>query len=87
MTLGKALDGSLGVEDQYAGTQAGKTEWINNRDVLRRCLEKTLSAEKCTGAAYFCYQYFWDPMSGAEIEGTKTERENLLPYLATVKWS
>lgn len=87
MTLGKAFDGSLGVEDRYAGTEAGKAEWINNRDVLRRCLEKTFSAEKCTGASYFCYQYFWDPISGVEVAETREERENLLPCLAAAKWS
>ena len=87
MTLGKAFDGSLGVEDRYAGTEPGKTEWINNRDVLRRCLEKTFSAEKCTGASYFCYQYFWDPISGVEVAETREERENLLPCLAAAKWS
>ncbi len=87
MTLGKALSGSQGVQDQYAGTENGKTEWIRNKDVLKRCLEKSLTADKCTGVAYFCYQYFWDPVSGAEVNGTRAERNNFLPLLRTIEWN
>ncbi len=87
MTLGKALNGSQGTQDQYAGSTEGKTEWIRNQDVLKRCLEASLKVEKCTGVSYFCYQYFWDPISGAEVAGTKTERNNFLPLLLTIEWN
>ncbi len=87
MTLGKALNGSKGTEDQYGGTEAGKTEWIRNQDVLKRCLEKSLTADNCTGVAYFCYQYFWDPVSGKAVDGTKAERDNFLPLLQTIEWN
>ncbi len=87
MTLGKALNGSEGTEDKYAGSTEGKTEWIRNRDVLKRCLEASLKPDKCTGVSYFCYQYFWDPISGAEVSGTREERKNFLPLLLTIEWS
>ena len=84
MTLGKALNGSKGTEDQYAGS--GKREWIENKDVLLRGLEYTKQLPKCIGVAYFCYQYFYDPVSGAAVAGTKTERENFLPVLKDISW-
>lgn len=39
LTGGKAVDGRSGVEDQYAGTEEGRREWIENTDVLKRSLE------------------------------------------------
>ena len=84
MTLGKALNGSKGTEDQYAGS--GKREWIENKDILLRGLEYTKKLPKCTGVAYFCYQYFYDPISGTAVSGTKTERDNFLPILKDISW-
>ena len=84
MTLGKALNGSKGTEDQYAGS--GKREWIENKDILLRGLEYTKKLPKCTGVAYFCYQYFYDPISGTAVSGTKTERDNFLPVLKDISW-
>ena len=80
MTLGKAKSGV----DNYAGT--GKNEWANNKDILKRCLEHTATLEKCTGVAYFCYQYFYSPTSGAEVKETKTERDNFIPVLKEIGW-
>ena len=81
MTLGKAKSGT----DQYAGS--GKNEWKEHKDVLVRCLEYTKSLEKCRGVAYFCYQYFYDPISGASVSETKTERDNFIPLLKTITWT
>ena len=80
MSLGKAKSGV----DQYAG--AGKDEWTNHKDVLLRCLQYTETLEKCTGVAYFCYQYFYNPTTGAEESATKAERKNFVPYLETITW-
>lgn len=80
MTLGKAKSGV----DNYAGT--GKNEWANNKDILKRCLEHTKSLDKCVGVAYFCYQYFYSPTSGAEVKETKTERDNFIPVLKEISW-
>ena len=80
MSLGKAKSGY----DQYAGS--GQNEWAEHKDVLLRCLQYTETLEKCRGVAYFCYQYFYNPVSGAEESATKTEREKFIPYLETVSW-
>ena len=80
MTLGKAKSGT----DNYAGT--GKNEWTEHKDILKRCLEHTESLDKCVGVAYFCYQYFYSPTSGAEVKETKTERDNFIPVLKEISW-
>ena len=82
MTLGKAVNGAQNKPDTYAGD--GANEWINNKDVLLRCLVRSTETDKCTGVAYFCYQYFWNPTTGAENSYTKAERDNLLPCLAEI---
>lgn len=80
MTLGKAYTG----EDQWAGS--GKNEWRENKDILASCLEATRQLEKCRGVAFFCYQYFFDPVSGEEIRETSQEVANLLPVLEKITW-
>lgn len=80
MTFGKAMTG----EDPWAGT--GKDEWRNNKDVLARCLQTTLDLEGCRGVAVFCYQYFFDPVTGAEVPETVQERENFVPALKEIAW-
>ncbi len=80
MTLGKAKS----KEDNYAGS--GKNEWKEHDDILKRCLEHTQTLEKCTGVAYFCYQYFYNPTSGAEESATKKERDNFIPVLKEISW-
>lgn len=80
MSLGKARSGF----DQYAGS--GKNEWAEHKDVLIRCLQYTETLQKCSGVAYFCYQYFYDPVSGAEERATKAERDKFIPYLETISW-
>ena len=85
MTLGKALSGSEGGEDKWAGN--GKREWIENKDVLLRGLEYTKKLPRCSGVAYFCYQYFYHPTSGSQVAGTKAERDNFLPLLKEISWN
>ena len=81
MTLGKAKSGT----DQYAGT--GKNEWSEHKDILMRCLEYTESLPRCRGVAYFCYQYFYDPISGVSVKETQTERNAFVPLLKTISWT
>ena len=80
MSLGKAQSGV----DNYAGD--GKYEWQNNKDVLKRCLEYTKELEKCVGVSYFCYQYFYDPISAEQNSATQEERDNFLPILKEISW-
>lgn len=85
VTLGKAVDGYSGTIDNYAGTTEGKYEWVNNRDVLKDCLIYTRdNLDKCTGIAFFCYQYFYDPVSGSSVTATAEERSNFLPILQSM---
>ena len=84
MSLGKAYNAYTGGEDTWAG--AGKTEWIDHKDVLKRELETTKTFNKCTGVAFFSYQYFFDPSSGAEVVATQAERNNFVPLLKTLSW-
>lgn len=82
ITLSKALNGYNGTIDTYAGTTEGQYEWINNRDVIKSCLEYARdSLPKCTGVVFFCYQYFYSPTTGASVAGTAEERANFLPVL------
>ncbi len=80
MTLGKAFT----EEDPWAGS--GKNEWKEHKDVLARCLQATASLEKCRGVSIFCYQYFFDPLTGESIPQTQQEREHLIPLLKQIRW-
>lgn len=80
MSLGKAQSGV----DNYAGE--GKSEWSEHKDVLLRCLEHTKTLESCVGVAYFCYQYFYDPISAEPNAATQAERDNFVPLLKEISW-
>lgn len=80
MTLGKAKS----KYDQYAGS--GKNEWAEHDDILLRCLTYTEGLDKCIGVSYFCYQYFYNPVSGVSVAETLKERNNFLPLLKTIEW-
>ena len=80
MTFGKALDGF----DNWAGD--GKFEWRDHKDVLKRSLEYTATLSHCTGISVFCYQYFYDPVTGIAIEATAEEVANFTPILKVIGW-
>ena len=80
MTLGKAK----GKIDYYAGT--GKDEWKESTDILKRCLEFTKTLERCSGVAFFSYQYFYSPLLGTPNPDTKAERDNFIPLLKETEW-
>jgi uncharacterized lipoprotein YddW (UPF0748 family) len=80
MSLGKAQSGV----DNYAGE--GKNEWSEHKDVLKRCLEYTKELDECIGVAYFCYQYFYDPLTAEPNAKTQTERDNFVPILKEITW-
>ena len=81
VTFGKALDGY----DQWAGS--GKYEWQEHKDILKRSLEYTAQLDYCTGISVFCYQYFYDPVSGAAISETAEEVANFVPVLQQIGWN
>ncbi len=82
MTLGKAVDGYSGTGDQYAGS--GKNEWINNKDVFKKCFEYATSKENFGGYAVFCYQYMFDPITGASNVKTAQEISNCKKYMIEI---
>ena len=46
--------------------------------------------KNCTSlnnVAYFCYQYFYDPISGVSVKETQTERDAFVPLLKTISWT
>ncbi len=81
MTLGKAVNGENGVTDTYAVTDEGKNEWINHKDVLKRCLEFLKLYKSASGYCFFCYQYFYDPVTGEANAYSKAEVEAFLPVM------
>ncbi len=80
MTLGKAFAG----KDEYA--KENSDEWALHKDIMLRCLEDTVNLPSCIGVCYFCYQYFYDPLSGEDKENTRQERENFIPLLKKISW-
>jgi len=80
MTVSKAKTGF----DQYAGS--GQHEWAEHKDILYRCLQHTLILEHCSGVSYFCYQYFYDPITGKSVMETEAERNLFVPLLKEITW-
>ena len=81
MTLGKAYS----KYDPYAGS--GSWEWRDHTDILYRCLQHTQTLNHCSGVSYFCYQYFYNPVSGASVPETQTERNLFVPLLKNICWN
>ena len=84
MTLEKAANACVGGEDRYAGT--GNREWIENDDVLARCLTLTKTLPSCRGVALFSYRLWFSPENGEEFTQTAKECEALLPGLKEIAW-
>lgn len=78
LTLGKAFS----KEDAWAGN--GKQEWAQNNDVIKKCIEYTAKNKRCVGVSFFCYQYFFDPLTNTTPETTKQEIENMLPSMNNI---
>ena len=78
MTLGKAY----AEKDEYA--KDASDEWKNNKDVMYRCLDYARNLKLYSGVAYFCYQYFYDSVTGEERPNTQKERDNLIPLLKSI---
>jgi uncharacterized lipoprotein YddW (UPF0748 family) len=82
MSLGKAVSGYEGVGDQYAGT--GANEWINNKDVFKKCFSYAVKQDNFSGYAIFCYQYLFDPNSGEANIKTSQELANCKAYMMDI---
>ncbi|MBR6682434.1 MAG: family 10 glycosylhydrolase, partial [Clostridia bacterium] len=84
LIIGLSLGKALSKTDQWAGS--GKDEWANNSDILKRCIEYTLTLDKCEGVAFFCYQYFYEPSTSTTVSATKAECDNFIPVLKKANW-
>ena len=84
LIIGMTLSKSISKTDNFAGS--GKDEWAKSDDILKRCLEYTSTLPSCIGVAYFCYQYFYEPISGSTNEGSLAERNNFIPLLKEISW-
>lgn len=80
VTFGKAL----AKYDKWAGT--GANEWAQHTDIMARCITYTLGLEKCRGMSVFCYQYFYDPVTGVPVAGTQEERDGYIAILREASW-
>ena len=70
------------LKDEYA--KDASDEWKNNKDVMYRCLDYARNLKLYAGVAYFCYQYFYDAVTGEEKPNTQKEREKLIPLLKSI---
>lgn len=84
LIIGMSFGKALAKTDQWAGS--GKNEWAEHTDIMKRCVEYTGTLEKCVGISIFCYQYFYEPVSGADVAGTAEERANFLPAFKEITW-
>ncbi len=82
MSWGKAVSAYDGSGDPYAGT--GTNEWIDNKDVIKKCLKYAIGQDNFSGYAMFCYQYLWDPVSGEANVKTAQELANSKKYMTEV---
>ncbi|PKM63183.1 MAG: hypothetical protein CVU97_01685 [Firmicutes bacterium HGW-Firmicutes-21] len=79
---GNAFGAYDGAVSTWAGTEEGKYEWINNKDVLKRSFEYIFNSGKVDGYVFFCYQYLYSPTSGTPVINLAEEYAN---YIAVVK--
>ena len=84
LIIGMTFEKALSQEDPYAGT--GKNEWMEHKDVLKRCLEYTGELPQCRGISVFSYQHFFNPVTGEPVAGTAQEREQFVPALQKITW-
>jgi len=84
LIIGMSFGKALAKVDNYAG--AGKNEWAQHTDIMKRSVEYTANLEKCVGISVFCYQYFYDPVSGRAVAGTAEEVANFVPALKEITW-
>jgi len=77
LTAAKAVLAVNGELDVFAGSEEGKNEWINNKDILYRSLLEIYSEEKADGYCFFCYQYLYDVITGEPNPAFSEERENI----------
>ncbi len=82
ITFLKAIDAANGKGDTYAGS--GVNEWIENKDVMERCLEFAVAQPNFAGFALFSYNEIWNVHTGAETTLIKEELDNCRKYFTDI---
>ncbi len=82
MTFGKAENGYDGIGDTYAGS--GYSEWIDNKDVFKKCFEYAVGRSDFSGYAVFCYEYMFDPVTGEANVKIQEEINNCKKYMTEI---
>ena len=82
ITFEKAIEGTNGKEDKYAGL--GKDEWIENKDVIKKCLEFSVKQPNFSGYAVFSYMCLWNAVNGTENHRVAEELENCKKYFTDI---
>lgn len=85
LLIGVSFGKALAQTDVWAGS--GADEWKHHTDILARSLAYTLGLEKCRGISVFCYQYYYHPLTGTEVDGTRTERQAFTALLQEASWN
>lgn len=77
LTAAKPVLAMSGEIDVFAGTDEGKKEWINNKDILYRSMLAINKEGECDGYCFFCYHYLYNVLTGEPNAKFIHERENL----------
>lgn len=76
----------IGTQDSYAGA-AGKTEWIEKNDILKRSFEWVCNnIGSIDGTCVFSYQYIFNVLTGERVEYTNAETDGFLPVMQGLSW-
>lgn len=78
---GNAYNAYSGTINVWAVTEAGKYEWINHKDVLKRSFEYIFAKEAVDGYCFFCYQYLYSPTTGNATPALAEEYANFTNLL------
>lgn len=81
LTAAKAVLAMSGEIDVFAGTEEGKNEWIENKDILYRSLLMIYEEENTNGYCFFCYQYLYNVLTGEPNALFSQEKENMRELL------
>lgn len=76
ISAAKAAMGARGEKDAFAGTEEGKLEWVQHKNILSRQLSAAKESTTASGICVFCYSSLFDPLSGEP--NPETEKELLL---------
>ncbi|MBQ9794778.1 MAG: family 10 glycosylhydrolase [Clostridia bacterium] len=81
LAASKAVLARQGEIDAYAGTEAGKNEWIEHTDVLKRSLECLYAESRAFGYCFFSLSYLYHRDTGAVREEILPEHTAFAPLL------